>query len=395
MVKAVKFASVCLIIVIITVCIFSFSDKYKVGVIKNNIECTIISKCNEDARAIEVIDDNMYVAYPNSVKIISDDGKVKKLFEITEEIDDVTYLLGKIYVICKNNIYEYNLESGKVDVFLSDIPSGSRDIKHRIIAYNDRLLFTIPSETNSGIYKDNTIEEIATFGDERIRSASIYSINNETKEVKLFSTGIRGIKGMGVSSKGKIYAIFSGMNNKGIRPIENDADYIYEVKEKLSYGWPNYSGGDPINSPRFAKEKLVEFLGEYKPLEIYKPILVSNTLGELDELGVYMWDKILPKDSIIYVDKDDNKIEAIVDEKYRISLLKLIDTSDIRDIEVNEDKIIILDSGAKAIYCINAKSDSLKFNLSITILIYLFILGVSIIIVVILKKRKKKEKENE
>ena len=36
-----------------------------------------------------------------------------------------------------------------------------------------------------------------------------------------------------------------------VRGIKNDRDYIYEINGDRWYGWPDYSGGDPITSPRF------------------------------------------------------------------------------------------------------------------------------------------------
>lgn len=391
MIKVIRFTSIFFLIIIVSILIFSFSDKYKIGVIKNNIECTVIAKCNDDAKAIGVIDNSIYVAYSHSVKVISQDGKVKKLFNIDDKIDDIVCLSDKIYVISDSSIYEYN--NSNVNVLLSNIPSGNDDIKHKILVYGDRILFTVPAKTNSGIYDDNSIEKIATFEDKAIGTASIYSVNVSTREIELYAMGIRGIKGIDISSEGKIFAIFSGMDNKGVRPVCNDTDYIYEVKEKKNYGWPNYSGGDQIDSPRFAKDKLIEFIGEHEAVDIDKPVFVSKTLGELDELCVYRWNKILPKDSIIYVNILKNEIEAIVDEKYNISLLRLLDKSNIEDIIVKEDKIILLDSGANAIYSITSKNNFSKGKVSIEILIYLAILALAIIMIIMFKKRKADENE--
>lgn len=389
--KVIRFASIFFLIIVASILIFSFSDKYKIGVIKNNIECTVIAKCNDDARAIDVIDNSIYVAYPHSVKVISQDGRVKKLFDVDENIDDIVCLSDRIYVISDSSIYEYN--NSKVNVLLSNIPSGNNDIKHKILVSGDKILFTVPAKTNSGVYDDNSLEKIATFEDEAIGTASVYSVNVGTRKIELYAMGIRGIKGIDISSEGKIYAIFSGMNNKGVRPVCNDTDYIYEIKEKKNYGWPNYSGGDQIDSPRFARDKLIEFIGEHEVIDMDKPVFVANSLGELEELGVYKWNKILPKDSIIYVNTLKNEIEAIVNKKYKISLLRLIDKSNIKDITVKEGKIILLDSGANAIYSINSKNDFSKGKVSIEILVYLFILVLAIIMIIMFKKRKADENE--
>ena len=41
------------------------------------------------------------------------------------------------------------------------------------------------------------------------------------------------------------------MENIGDRPINRDFDYLYKIEKGKWYGWPDYSGGDLISSPRF------------------------------------------------------------------------------------------------------------------------------------------------
>ena len=42
------------------------------------------------------------------------------------------------------------------------------------------------------------------------------------------------------------------MEDSGVRAVKDDVDYIYDIKERAWYGWPDFSGGDPITSPRFS-----------------------------------------------------------------------------------------------------------------------------------------------
>ena len=64
--------------------------------------------------------------------------------------------------------------------------------------------------------------------------------------------GLDGLRKNIFNNNGNIVAIVGGMEDEGSRAVKDDKDYIYEIKENAWYGWPDYSGGDPINSPRFS-----------------------------------------------------------------------------------------------------------------------------------------------
>ena len=50
----------------------------------------------------------------------------------------------------------------------------------------------------------------------------------------------------------------------GSRPIENATDDFYYITPDLWYGWPDFSGGEPVDSPRFTPS------GGYQPTLIFK-----------------------------------------------------------------------------------------------------------------------------
>jgi glucose/arabinose dehydrogenase len=50
---------------------------------------------------------------------------------------------------------------------------------------------------------------------------------------------------------GQLYAANNGYNAIGSRPIDNATDDFYAIMPDLWYGWPYYSGGEAVNSPRF------------------------------------------------------------------------------------------------------------------------------------------------
>jgi glucose/arabinose dehydrogenase len=55
-----------------------------------------------------------------------------------------------------------------------------------------------------------------------------------------------------------LYAVNNGFQAIGSRPIENATDDFYYITPDLWYGWPDYSGGEPVNTKRFTPDGGVE-----------------------------------------------------------------------------------------------------------------------------------------
>jgi glucose/arabinose dehydrogenase len=53
---------------------------------------------------------------------------------------------------------------------------------------------------------------------------------------------------------GLLYAANRGYDNRGSRPIANAPDEFFAISRGLWYGWPDYAGGDPVNTQRFSPE---------------------------------------------------------------------------------------------------------------------------------------------
>ena len=86
---------------------------------------------------------------------------------------------------------------------------------------------------------------------QKIGNAAILSYDIKTEEIKLYAHGIRNINGWDTDNEGKIKAIVGGMEDLPPRNIKDDKDYIYNLQEENWYGWPDYSGGDPIKYTRY------------------------------------------------------------------------------------------------------------------------------------------------
>lgn len=349
--------------------LFKISNKYELKIIRNNLECKVAFKGCSEARAIATDkNEGIFIAYKDYIKVIDNEGKEKQIYtEKGEDIEDIVYKDSKIYFITNDSIKRLSVINGISETLRVGIPKGGNKIRRKLLVKGDKIYLSIGAISNSGIKEDGSLELIPIEKDE-LGNGAIYEIDTRKNKMRLFATGIRGITGMDLNSKGELIGIFSGMKNEGNRPINRDKDYIYKIEKDISYGWPDYSGGDPINSPRFKGEKLVEPLIEKPPLKIVKaPLFQSEYVDSLREMAIDRTGKILPEESILFWNRDEQKICSL--SKYNIlyDILQLNKDSEIEDIIQSEDGFYILDGGLGCIYELQPKKGFFKYELPIIV----------------------------
>ena len=82
-------------------------------------------------------------------------------------------------------------------------------------------------------------------------SGSILRSNLDGSKLEQVAWGFRNPAFLKFDNSGLLYTVNNGFNSVGSRPIENATDDFYLVTPDLWYGWPDYSGGEAVNSPRF------------------------------------------------------------------------------------------------------------------------------------------------
>jgi hypothetical protein len=82
-------------------------------------------------------------------------------------------------------------------------------------------------------------------------SGTIQRMNLDGSELEVYAWGLRNPYGVMWSPEGKLYATENGCDVRGSRPIANDEEDIYIIKEGAWYGWPDYAMGLPVTNPRF------------------------------------------------------------------------------------------------------------------------------------------------
>jgi glucose/arabinose dehydrogenase len=86
--------------------------------------------------------------------------------------------------------------------------------------------------------------------------------------LKVHAWGFRNIIGLGWDADGNMYAGVNGYDNRGSRPVNDEFDATYLVREGEWYGWPDYSAAlEPLTDPKFDP-----------PDQLQAPVVVNGEL---------------------------------------------------------------------------------------------------------------------
>lgn len=423
--RFIKFILAALIIVSLSFGIYKFKNSYDFNIINKDINLSIKIKGIKDARSFDFDEEgNIYLAFENTLKIINKNGNNGVIIRDSQfDILDILYYKEKLYIASDNRILEYDLSTNDYKELVTNIPNQGINKKVNLLINDDKLFFSIGSNTNDGIVnKKGEAFEIATnnwtlvggnYGEGKTGAFSPYSISTEkgqtveghklgnaailtydlkNGEIQLFSHGIRNIAGWDISSEGKIVAVVGGMLDTTVRGIKNDRDYIYEINGDRWYGWPDYSGGDPITSPRFTDGDPHKFLiKNHTTNNPDAPIFQYRDVAALNGLAVDKEGKYFEKDTLIVADNKLGSLYSLTPKGNLIDIADLGNTSKIEKIKFCEEGFYILDSGFGSLYVLNKTNFSNGFNLPYVIWAFI-ITFIILLILVILIKNKRNEK---
>lgn len=77
-------------------------------------------------------------------------------------------------------------------------------------------------------------------------TGSIMRIPLEGGKAELVAWGLRNPFGLAVSGSGKLYVTENGYDERGSRPVWGTGDVLWEIKQDMWYGWPDFSAGRPL-----------------------------------------------------------------------------------------------------------------------------------------------------
>lgn len=372
---------------------------------------------------------NYYIAYENKIQLIKRDGKSYDVLKDKNlSICSIEYADNKLYYFSGTKVFCYNLDNQKISEIINNIPSYG-DYKNSIIRIRgDYLYISIGSATNSGVVgednlwvkdnfyahdvtpKDITLKGLnfgqgktGAFQSYRTKSikgqiipehfpgnASVVIYNLKTGNSETLAWGIRNITGMDFNSDGKIIASVGGMEDRGSRPIKGDTDYIYEIKKGVWYGWPDYSGGDPVTSPKFKTTKGVtpQFILENHPTtNPPAPLYQHNAVGTIKSLAVDSNSIMGQKNCIYFYDKLNNVIYGYMGSGAIKEEIKFNENASIPSIKFEEKTLTVLDSKGGCLFTIEKgkHNSGLKVGRSL----YIYLLGTTIFGILVLLKLQK------
>ena len=397
-----KIIKLMLLIIAIVGSTFIFTKYYKsfnnnISLTNKNIKFSLKYKGLKDA--VDFTTDekgNYYIAYKDKIQLITSTGKSNYIYnDVGLNIKSLGYKDNKLYFSSGTKILSYNLTNRKIETLIKDLPNFG-DYKDSIIRINGNDIYvTIGAATNSGVVgednlwlKDNrytcdippfdiTLKGLnfgngnnsafSIYGTKAIKgqiisghfpgNASILVYNINSKQLNTYSYGIRNIKGMDFNSEGMIIASVGGMENRGLRPVKGDSDYIYKIEKGVWYGWPDYSGGDPITSPRFKgkNNQALSFLFENHPTtNPPAPIYQHKSLNTLSQIAVDKNGNIETKNSTFFFDIGCKTVfnintSGIIDEVLSFN------EGSINSMKFINNNLIILDSSRGLLYSVVKK----------------------------------------
>lgn len=82
-------------------------------------------------------------------------------------------------------------------------------------------------------------------------SGSILRVRPDGGEPELVAWGFRNPFGLAFSPDGALFVTENGFDDRGSRPAWGTPDFLWKVERGFWYGWPDYSGGEPLSDPAF------------------------------------------------------------------------------------------------------------------------------------------------
>ena len=116
-------------------------------------------------------------------------------------------------------------------------------------------------------------------------NGSIMRANPDGSDLELVVWGLRNPFRIRFDRNGRLFAANHGMDIRGSRPVANSPDEFQLIRDGTWYGWPDFTGGEPLTLPKFQPEGEAQpnFLLAEHPMQPPKPFAAfqphSATMG--------------------------------------------------------------------------------------------------------------------
>ncbi|QXE17523.1 hypothetical protein [Clostridium sp. 001] len=429
--KIIKILFTTTVVFVLTFVIVNYFSKthYKVEIQMKDNNLSYDLKYSRLKGAVDFTKDekqNYYIAYSNRIQIIKDSGKSYDILKNSNlNIHSMDYYKGNLYYSSGDSIYCYNMNEGKNTILIKGLPNYG-DYKDSLVKVSNACLYiSIGSATNSGVVGDDnkwvngnlyahdmspeniTLRGI-NFGKSKTGAFQSYNTksikgqivpahfpgnaciiiyNLESGTSDTFAWGIRNVTGMGFTDSSKLICAVGGMENRGSRPVIGDTDYIYEVKKGRWYGWPDYSGGDPVTSPKFksVKNSPLQFILDNHPTtNPQAPIYQHKTVSSIGTLAVDSKGDLNDRNCIFFYDNIDNIVYSFRGTGLPEEKVKFSERTKISSIKIYDKSLLLLDGKEGYLYSI--KRGKIKKVSEINKNIYPYILMTTVLGIILILK---------
>lgn len=284
-------------------------DGYKVEVFRSGLTFPTSIEFDGDGNVYVAEAGYTYGDVEATPRIIRYDKEGERKGEITEglvgPINDLLWHDGKLYISHRGKIS--CLDGDSMKDLVTGLPSGGDHHNNQIVAGPDgKLYFGQGVATNAGVvgmdsanmgwlkkhpdFHDVAAKKIKLTGetfttknpltddesDEAVTSAfrpfaggenpshevegevkaggAILRMNADGSDLEVFAWGLRNPYGLSFSADGTLFATENGFDDRGSRPIANDKEDLYKIKQGAWYGWPDFGSGVPVTDARFKAE---------------------------------------------------------------------------------------------------------------------------------------------
>lgn len=428
-------------ILVIILMVFAFSCVIKCYYNKNHAQVNLKIMDNKLAfnlkykdlkNAVDFTSDgngDYYIAYKSKIQFIDKNGRSSIIIKNNDfDISSIDYRGKKLYYSSRNKIYCYDLIQNKNSKLFSNIPNYG-DYNRSIIRTNGNCLYiSVGAVTNSGVvgndnlwrnekpyvhditpkdiilkginFKDGKTGAFQSYGTRSVKgqiisahfpgNSSIVVYDIENKKGSTFAWGIRNVTGMDFNDKNELICSVGGMENRGSRAILGDNDYIYKIKKGAWYGWPDYSGGDPIISPKFKGNGNLSFLIENHPnMNPPSPLYQSSKVSSLGTIGIDTSGDIGEKNCIFFYNKRDNSLYSFKYPQIEKKKIEFYKNSLINSMKIYNGNLLILDSKSGYLYSITKDNKNIIINSRQYNNIYIYLIISAVVVIVLILKIKR------
>ncbi|MBW3634862.1 MAG: sugar dehydrogenase [Armatimonadetes bacterium] len=98
----------------------------------------------------------------------------------------------------------------------------------------------------------------------------VFDPNNAEATLRPYAWGFRNVIGLAWNRQGEMFATQNGYDVFGSRPVKDEYDPTYRVREGAWYGWPDFSAAlEPLTDPKFTP-----------PGQLMAPVFVNGVMQE-------------------------------------------------------------------------------------------------------------------